>query len=283
MSGHDDGRPRNLSTARPSHPTHHPVKHPTATSPTARSAARPVSKVSQRVAVFGQGPIGLSIAMRAVSVGHDVVGFDLDRRTVAALADGRSTIDSLSDRDLAIALGTQRYRPTDLRRDLVGFDVGVIAVSSPDSNDEPHRLTMQVASQLVGRHLRPGCVVICELQGSPGTPERELVATLESESGLRVGRDVHLGRSLESRGPTDGTARDFSRIPEVSGFDAASTSVVVDFYRTLAGELATAGFAAAPEPSTAQPPTAETSTAQAPTPPASTPLRGFPSPQHRSR
>ena len=48
-----------------------------------------------RVAVLGQGYVGLPLAMRAVAVGHDVVGFDRDEVRVKALAEGESFVNDV--------------------------------------------------------------------------------------------------------------------------------------------------------------------------------------------
>ena len=45
------------------------------------------------VVVVGQGYVGLPLALRAVEVGHRVVGFDTDEARTARLAAGDSYID----------------------------------------------------------------------------------------------------------------------------------------------------------------------------------------------
>ena len=45
-----------------------------------------------RVVIVGQGYVGLPVAMRAVEVGHDVVGFDIDEERVKALSAGESYV-----------------------------------------------------------------------------------------------------------------------------------------------------------------------------------------------
>ena len=57
-----------------------------------------------RVVVVGQGYIGLPLAMRAVEVGYDVVGFDVDKARVSQLRQGESFIDDISDAELTEVL-----------------------------------------------------------------------------------------------------------------------------------------------------------------------------------
>ena len=63
-----------------------------------------VSDAPTRVAIIGQGYVGLPVAMRACEVGHDVVGFDVDERRVKRLATGESMVEDVSDERLAAAL-----------------------------------------------------------------------------------------------------------------------------------------------------------------------------------
>ena len=51
---------------------------------------------AQRVVVIGQGYVGLPLAMRAVEVGFDVVGFEIDEKRVKRLAEGDSYVEDIS-------------------------------------------------------------------------------------------------------------------------------------------------------------------------------------------
>ena len=69
-------------------------------------------RTESRVVVVGQGYVGLPLAMRAVAVGHDVVGFDLDESRVKRLQAGESFVEDISSDVLAAALATGRYQAT---------------------------------------------------------------------------------------------------------------------------------------------------------------------------
>ena len=66
-----------------------------------------------RLVVVGQGYAGLPVAMRAVEVGFDVVGFDVDEVRIKRLAAGESHVEDVTSDDIAGALATGRYEPTD--------------------------------------------------------------------------------------------------------------------------------------------------------------------------
>ena len=61
-----------------------------------------------RVVVVGQGYVGLPLAMRAVAVGHDVVGFDVSVDRVKRLAAGESFVEDVPPADRP---GGARQRP----------------------------------------------------------------------------------------------------------------------------------------------------------------------------
>jgi UDP-N-acetyl-D-mannosaminuronate dehydrogenase len=62
----------------------------------------------QRVVVVGQGYVGLPVAMRAVEVGHDVVGIEVDEGRVKRLAAAESYVEDVSSAQLASALASGR-------------------------------------------------------------------------------------------------------------------------------------------------------------------------------
>ena len=80
------------------------------------------------VVVVGQGYVGLPLAMRAVEVGHQVVGFDTDAARTARLAAGDSYIDDVPSEQLKAALAAGSYRATLDEKECQGFDVALITV-----------------------------------------------------------------------------------------------------------------------------------------------------------
>ncbi|MEO5679841.1 MAG: nucleotide sugar dehydrogenase [Acidimicrobiales bacterium] len=186
-----------------------------------------------RVVVVGQGYVGLPVAVRAVEVGFDVVGFDLDEPRVKALAEGVSFVEDITIERLGAALATGRYRPSSDDEDCAGFDVAVISVPTPLREGAPDLSYIESAAVALARHLRPGACVILESTTYPGTTEELVAPLLEDGSGLRAGADFHLGYSPERIDPGNATWT-FERTPKVvSGIDAASLAAVQGFFDRL--------------------------------------------------
>ncbi len=189
-----------------------------------------------RVVIVGQGYVGLPVAMRAVEVGHDVVGYDVDSDRVKALAAGESYVEDVSNTRVADAIATGRYKATARPEDLRDFDVAVISVPTPLAEGVPDLHHIEQAAAMLAPFVRAGSCVVLESTTYPGTTEELVAPILERGSGLAAGTDFHLGYSPERIDP--GSAQwTFERIPKVvSGVDDASCASVKAFYDTLVDE-----------------------------------------------
>ena len=188
---------------------------------------------AERLVVVGQGYAGLPVAMRAVEVGFDVVGFDLDVARVKRLGAGDSFVEDISNDTLARALATGRYEPTDDPDRTRGFDVAVIDVPTPLTDGAPNLSHVEDASAMLAPSLRAGATVILESTTYPGTTEDLVAGILEEGSGLVAGLDFHLGYSPERIDPGNPTWH-FANTPKVvSGIDEDSLQAVQAFFDRL--------------------------------------------------
>jgi UDP-N-acetyl-D-glucosamine dehydrogenase len=187
----------------------------------------------QRLAVVGQGYVGLPLTMRALDVGFDVVGFDVDESRVQKLRDGRTFIDDVSDTDVAAALASGRFLPTTDQADLAGFDVAVVTVPTPLRDGAPDLSYVESAATMLAPHISPGCTVILESTTYPGTTEGVFLELLEAGSTLRAGQDYRLGYSPERIDPSNPTWNFVNTPKIVSGMDEVSTKAVAEFYSLL--------------------------------------------------
>jgi len=178
----------------------------------------------------GQGYVGLALAMRAVEVGYDVVGFDQDEERVKRLAAGDSYVEDVPDAVLSSALATGRYEPTDQAGRCAGFDVAVIDVPTPLSEGNPNLSHVEEAARILARHLRAGATVVLESTTYPGTTEELVAPILEEGSGLLAGVDFHLGYSPERIDPGNGSWNLVAIPKVVSGIDEASLAAVKGFF-----------------------------------------------------
>ena len=120
------------------------------------------------VVVVGQGYVGVPLALRAVEVGHRVVGFDTDEARTARLAAGDSYIDDVSSAQLKAALATGRYTATLDEEACEGFDVRVEGFEDAaaarfgkrvDALNPPERAVAPVRPFVGNHHLTGGLAV----------------------------------------------------------------------------------------------------------------------------
>ncbi|HTU37592.1 MAG TPA: nucleotide sugar dehydrogenase [Acidimicrobiales bacterium] len=198
---------------------------------------QPVGDVSmaerRRVAVLGQGYVGLPLAMRAVAAGHDVVGFDRDVARVKALAEGESFVSDVPSAVLGEALASGRYRVTTEEEDLDGFDVAIIDVPTPLREGVPDLSHVEDAARVVAAHVRPGSTVVLESTTYPGTTEELVAPLIEAGSGLVPGHDFHLGYSPERIDPGNAEWNLVNTPKVVSGVNEASLAAVQGFFDTI--------------------------------------------------
>jgi UDP-N-acetyl-D-glucosamine dehydrogenase len=193
--------------------------------------------MGDRLAVVGQGYVGLPLAMRAIEAGFHVVGIDVDEWRVKRLGAGESCVEDIPDGVLAAALGSGRYRVSTEYADAEGFDVCVITVPASLRDGVPDLRHIGSAGRAIAPLLRPGVTVILESTIYPGTSEEYLKPLLEDGSGLRTPVDFHLGYSPERIDPGNTRWRLDNTPKVVSGIDAVSLEHVTAFYSRIVREV----------------------------------------------
>jgi UDP-N-acetyl-D-glucosamine dehydrogenase len=192
---------------------------------------------SRRVVVVGQGYVGLPLAMRAVEVGHDVVGFEIEESRTKRLELGESYVEDVPADVVAAALASGRYRASSDARSCAGFDIAVITVPTPLREGSPDLSHIESSAVTLSRFLRPGATVVLESTTYPGTTEELLAPLLEEGSGLVAGADFHVGYSPERIDPGNPTWSLVNTPKVVSGIDAASATIVAEFYSGLVDQV----------------------------------------------
>jgi len=186
-----------------------------------------------KTVVVGQGYVGLPVAMRAVEVGHSVVGIDLDQNRIGLLQAGTSYVDDITDEMLQQAAASGRYVATTDYADVADFDVAVITVPTPLRESLPDLSFIEQSAASLAPHLRKGATVVLESTTYPGTTGELLVPILESGSGLKAGADFFVGYSPERIDPGNKTWGFVETPKVVSGIDPASLAAVQGFYDQL--------------------------------------------------
>jgi nucleotide sugar dehydrogenase len=207
---------------------------------------RKLDERTAKIAVVGQGYVGLPLAMRAAEVGFRVVGYDVSDSRVATLRAGRSYVEDVPDEAIERAL-EHNYWPTRDPLDLRAFDVAVITVPTPLRDGLPDLTFIENAGRDLAPRLSAGALVVLESTTYPGTTEELLVPILEEGSGLRAGHDFFCGYSPERIDPGNATWGFVNTPKVVAGIDAASRDAVEAFYGSLVEKVVPVGSTAEAE------------------------------------
>jgi UDP-N-acetyl-D-glucosamine dehydrogenase len=123
-----------------------------------------------RVAIIGQGYVGLPLSMAISAAGHEVIGFDLNTEVVESLKSGTSHVEDISDKDLSIAIRSGKYLASSDPNQLEDVDIAIIAVPTPLNEDRlPDLSFIESASEILGKYLNKAALIINESTSFPGT------------------------------------------------------------------------------------------------------------------
>jgi len=132
-----------------------------------------------RVAIIGQGYVGLTIAVGAASAGHKVTGFDVNHDLVGQLNSGVSHIEGISDSDLKRFVSTNNYSASTDPSVLNSSDVVVIAVPTPlTESRNPDLSYVHAAVELIQNNMKTPTLVINESTSYPGTLRKEIASRI---------------------------------------------------------------------------------------------------------
>ena len=152
------------------------------------------------VAIVGLGYVGLPVAV-AFSRSYRTIGFDISKSRVNELKSGHDSTLEIDDHDLKSAV--QLEFTTDVSQ-ISMADVVIICVPTPvDTANKPDFTPLIKSSESVGRHLKPGAIVVYESTVYPGATEEVCVPELEKSSGKTWKKDFFVGYSPERINPGD--------------------------------------------------------------------------------
>ncbi|MBQ6570378.1 MAG: nucleotide sugar dehydrogenase [Clostridia bacterium] len=183
----------------------------------------------EKLSLVGLGYVGMPIAV-AFSKKVDVVGFDLNAKKIELYKSGVDPTNEVGNE--AIKACTVDFTADETRLREAKFHI--VAVPTPVNDDHTPDLTpVEGASEILGRNLTKGSIIVYESTVYPGVTEDICVPILERESGLKCGVDFKIGYSPERINPGDKVHRLETIKKIVSGMDADTLDEIAKTYELV--------------------------------------------------
>ena len=190
-----------------------------------------------RLAVIGQGYVGLPLSVEFGRRGFSVTGIETDLDRITALNAGRSYIPDVKSEDLMTLLNRGRYEATSDFTVLERSDAVVICVPTPlRKSQDPDISFVVAAAEQVATHFRPGQLVILESTTYPGTTE-ELLLPMFQARGAKVGENFFLAFSPERIDPGNTTFKVNNTPKVVGGMTAECSRLAALLYRQIIDQV----------------------------------------------
>lgn len=181
------------------------------------------------IAVVGLGYVGLPLAF-SFSKKFAVVGYDCNLEKVKILKKGIDPTGEIPEGALKTTTIDFVFSPSDLKKS----KFLVVAVPTPvDTNKRPDLSPLIKSSEIVGKNLTRGSIVVYESTVYPGVTEDICIPILERESGLKAGKHFSVGYSPERINPGDKDHRLENIVKVVSALDKTSLEIVAEVYGTI--------------------------------------------------
>ena len=184
-------------------------------------------KKEENLALVGLGYVGMPIAVAFAKKGLNVIGFDLNKAKIDLYKSGVDPTKEVGDE--VIKNTTLKFTADETELKKAKFII--VAVPTPVNIDHTPDLTPVIgASEIVGRNLTKGTIVVYESTVYPGCTEDVCIPILEKESGLKCGVDFKIGYSPERINPGDKVHRLENIRKIVSGCDEESLKEIKNVY-----------------------------------------------------
>ncbi len=192
-----------------------------------------------KIAIIGLGYVGFPLA---VEFGKNIptLGFDIDTSRIAELNTGFDRTQEVTAEQLKESVSLTFSSNA---ADLSTCNTFIVTVPTPiDHFKKPDLSPLLKASEMIGKALKKGDLVIYESTVYPGCTEEDCVPVLEKFSGLKFNEDFFCGYSPERINPGD-KVNTLTKIKKVT---SGSTPEIAEKVDQLYRSIITAGTHKAP-------------------------------------
>jgi UDP-N-acetyl-D-galactosamine dehydrogenase len=194
---------------------------------------------NNNIAIIGLGYVGLPLAV-AFGSKYKTLGFDINTNRVLELSNG---IDRTLESDFDKIKAASKLSFSSNIEDLKNCDIFIVTVPTPINQFKaPDLAPLIKASEMIGKAMKKGAVVIYESTVYPGCTEEDCVPILEKNSGLKFNQDFFCGYSPERINPGDKV----NTLTTIKKVTSGSTPEIATFVDNLYSSIIKAGTFKAP-------------------------------------
>jgi len=183
-----------------------------------------------KIGVIGLGYVGLPLAIAFGKI-YEVLGFDINQKRIDEIQNG---FDRTRECDENFSISSKYLQFSSHVDDLKHCNVYIVTVPTPiNSFKAPDLTPLLKASEMLGKVIKRGDIVIYESTVYPGCTEEDCVPVLENYSGLKFNKDFFCGYSPERINPGD-KVNTLTKIKKVtSGSNVEIAEIVDNLYKSI--------------------------------------------------
>ena len=183
-----------------------------------------------KIAIIGLGYVGLPLAVE-FGKKYQTLGFDINKARIDELKSGTDNTLEVSDEELA---STKNLSFSCEIEELTNSNVYIVTVPTPiDGHKQPDLTPLIKASEMLGKVVGKGDIIIYESTVYPGATEEACIPVVERVSGLTFNQDFYAGYSPERINPGDKEHRVTNILKVTSGSTPEIATIVDDLYRSI--------------------------------------------------
>ncbi|MGX1113383.1 UDP-N-acetyl-D-galactosamine dehydrogenase [Pseudoalteromonas sp. MBR-15] len=183
-----------------------------------------------KIGIIGLGYVGLPLAVE-FGKKYQTLGFDINQNRVSQLIAGHDATLEVSDAELKESTNLNYSHNV---ADLESCNVYIVTVPTPiDEHKQPDLTPLVKASEMLGKVVKKGDIIIYESTVYPGATEEACLPVVEQVSGLTFNQDFFAGYSPERINPGDKEHRVTNILKVTSGSTPEIAELVDQLYKSI--------------------------------------------------
>ena len=189
-----------------------------------------MSITDKKLAIIGLGYVGLPLAVE-FGKKYQTIGFDINQARITELNSGTDSTLEVSEAELAEITNLTFSCNID---DLKNANIYIVTVPTPiDEHKQPDLTPLIKASEMLGKVVCKGDIIIYESTVYPGATEEECIPMVEKSSGMTFNQDFFAGYSPERINPGDKEHRVTNILKVTSGSTPEIAETIDQLYKSI--------------------------------------------------